>query len=424
MKPLDTLDSWLEYIAGQHGQVIDMGLARVADVWARMDIPSAALERVITVAGTNGKGTTVATFEALLRIQGFNVGVYTSPHLLRYNERVRLNGCDLDDHALCAGFAAVEQARAGTPLTYFEYGTLAALYCFSLAQPDFCVLEIGLGGRLDAVNLIDPELSVITTVDIDHVEWLGSDREQIGAEKAGILRPGGLFVCADLLPPQSVVDIAAKLACRSFWRDTDFAVQGGDENHWNWQGRDRQGQALRLENLPIGSVPVANVAAALQGLSLLNALPPVNQIISVLSKVQVPGRFQRLRHNPEVIMDVGHNPQAARYLRDRIVEAGGRWSAVFSALTDKDIEQIVALLADAISVWYCAPLTVDRAATQARLEQAFALAGVEHICWSDNVTAAYDTACNQARADERILVFGSFYTVAEVIQHERSSDIA
>ncbi len=419
-----SLEGWLDHISHQHGQVIDMGLDRVRLVLERLGVDRARLGRVITVAGTNGKGSTVAVLDRVLRAQGFRVGTYTSPHLLRYNERVRLDGTDLDDQALCEGFAQVETARGNTPLTYFEFGTLAAIVCFARAGVDFTILEVGLGGRLDAVNVIDPDLAIITTVDIDHVDWLGNDREVIGREKAGILRPGIPFVCGDQLPPNSLKEQVELLGCSGYWRNHDFSIEEADvtqpahvPGQWNWIGQaGSDHQSLRRNGLPGLSIPRDNVAAALQALALLEVLPDEATLGGILKDISVPGRFYEVARQPHVLLDVGHNPQAARYLADRIRQVGGRWRAVYSGLVDKDIVQVLSELSGAVLEWYSAPLDCERAATQKLLAESFAKAGVTQVHWASTVSEAFRQALEDVQAGEHVLVFGSFFTVAAVLQ--------
>lgn len=412
-----SLDEWLDYIAHQHAKGIELGLERVAGVYRRLGIERAALGRVITVAGTNGKGSTQAALDALLRAQGFRVGCYSSPHLLRYNERVRIQGREADDELLCRSFARVEAARGDTPLTYFEFGTLSALLCLSEAELDFCILEIGLGGRLDAVNLVDADLALITTVDIDHVDWLGPDRESIGREKAGILRAGIRFVCGDPEPPVSVREAAERLGCQSRWRGQDFAVETQGQGGWHWWGHDAQGLRLERKGLPPARLPVDNLAAAMQALALLDQLPDTATLARVLADLEMPGRFQRLPGSPEVVLDVGHNPHAARYLRRRVQDIGGQWLAVFSALGDKDVAQVIAALADVVGQWYCAPLAVERAASREQLQAAFDAVGVQRVRWFDSLGEAFDQARAEATQGERILAFGSFHVVADILGH-------
>ncbi len=410
---LTTLDQWLAYIAGQHAQVMELGLDRVARVLARMELPRSRLGRVITVAGTNGKGTTVAAIERLLAARGHRVVAYSSPHLLRYNERVRLNGADADDASLCRGFAAVDKARGDIPLTYFEFGTLAALHCFAEVAPDYCLLEVGLGGRLDAVNVVDADVAVITTIDIDHVDWLGTDRETIAREKAGILRSGASFFCGDPAPPQALSEIANALDVRGFWRGRNFFVESLGQGCWRWRGENGAGAPVVLDDLPPLAIPVDNAALALQVVSWLDELAPAEQVRALLPAIQMPGRFQQVCTHPDLVLDVGHNPQAARYLRDRVQARAGRWNALFSALADKDITQVVSALAGDIEQWYCAPLTVERAATLSQLQAAFAAAGVTRVLFFKSFADAFDSAMEHASAQDHLLAFGSFFTVAE-----------
>lgn len=414
----NTLEGWLEYISAQHSQVIDMGLDRVRQVYERLDLDRGRLGRVITVGGTNGKGSTVATLDAVLRSQGLRVGTYTSPHLLRYNERVRLDGVDLDDQSLCDSFARVEQARGKTPLTYFEFGTLAALDAFARAGVDITILEVGLGGRLDAVNIVDPDMALITSVDIDHVDWLGSDRETIGREKAGILRSGIPFICGDPVPPQSVREQAWVLGCSGYWRNVDFSVQDDAEGggRWSWTGKSQKHRKLQRKGLPPLSVPRDNVAASMQALALLDLLPDERRLGEILADVSVPGRFYQISQTPMVILDVGHNPHAARYLAGRLRQSGGRWRAVYSGLVDKDITQVLSELAGTVSCWYSAALNCERAASQEVLAGSFAKAGIQEVRWAATIADAFRQAVAEAEADDRVLVFGSFYTVAAILQ--------
>lgn len=411
-----TLEQWLTYISEQHAQVMELGLERVARVLERMELPRSKLGRVITVAGTNGKGTTVAALERLLSARGRRVVAYTSPHILRYNERVRLNGTDADDESLCRGFAAVEQARGEIPLTYFEFGTLAALHCFAETAPDYCILEVGLGGRLDAVNVVDADVAVITTIDIDHVDWLGDDREVIGREKAGILRAGASFFCGDLAPPNSLFEVADSRKVRGLWRDRDFGVEPLKQGQWRWRGMTSAGETLVLDQLPPVAIPVDNAALALQVVTWLDELIPSDQVKALLPEVQVPGRFQQVRTQPSVVLDVGHNPQAARYLRQCLRSRPGRWSALFSALGDKDIIQVVGTLAGDIDQWYCAPLNVERAATLDQLRAAFDAAGVTRVVFFDSLADALSAAMGDVGEENQLLAFGSFFTVAQTWQ--------
>ncbi|HSP00336.1 MAG TPA: bifunctional tetrahydrofolate synthase/dihydrofolate synthase, partial [Thioalkalivibrio sp.] len=309
----DTLEQWLAWQETLHPKAIDLGLERVARVAGRLGLlePSHA---VITVAGTNGKGSTVALLDAIYRAAGYRVCTYTSPHLLRYNERIRIHGALASDEALCRAFDAVDTARGEESLSYFEFGTLAALWLFWEAAPDVAILEVGLGGRLDAVNIIDSDVAVITSIGIDHEAWLGSDREVIGAEKAGVFRAARPAVCGDPRPPASIQRRALDLGAKLYMAGRDFSWQAAALGQgWQWQGPG----AVVLADLPLpalfGPIQLNNAASALTAVTLLQARLAVSReaLARGLQQVRLPGRFQQLRDKPLVILDVAHNPQGA-----------------------------------------------------------------------------------------------------------------
>src|SRR5687768_12362745 len=366
-----TLTDWLEYIERQHPKSIDMGLDRVREVATRMRLKKPA-KRVITVGGTNGKGSTVAFIEAIARAAGWRVGAYTSPHLLAYNERVRIDGLDASDADLVAAFEAVEAARSSTLLTYFEYGTLAALWLFERSKLDLAILEVGLGGRLDATNLVDADVAVITTVDVDHQDWLGNDRETIGFEKAGIARAWKPLVLGEDDPPASVLRHAYAIGASAIRAGCDFffdsAAAHGNRfsptdavlpgaGQWTWR---ELGESFDLP-LPRLAAPVQlrNAATAIAALRALDKKLPVDAIAQGVANAHIPGRLQRFeRDGVEVVVDVAHNPQAARGLAAWLAAAPppGRTIAVFAALGDKDIAGVVEALADRIDAWHLAGL--------------------------------------------------------------------
>src|SRR5690606_29422750 len=310
--PLRNLADWLAYIETRHPRAIEMGLERVREVAARLGLGRPAAQ-VVTVGGTNGKGSTVAFIEAIARAEGWKVGAYTSPHLLRYTERVRIDGAEAGDDELAGAFAAVESARGDTPLTYFEYGTLAALWLFQRSDLDLAVLEVGLGGRLDAVNVVDPDVAVITTVDVDHVDWLGSDRETIGQEKAGIARAWKPLVLAEIDPPSSMLRHAYAIGANAIRSGSDFFHEPAGEGQWQWR---EVGAELLLPD-PVLAAPVqrANAAAAIAALRALPRSPSDAACAAGVAAARVPGRLERFeRDGVEVVVDVAHNPQAAREL--------------------------------------------------------------------------------------------------------------
>ncbi|MCS3845670.1 dihydrofolate synthase/folylpolyglutamate synthase [Xanthomonas campestris] len=412
----NTLSDWLAYIEQQHPSAIAMGLERVREVAARLQIAAPATH-VIVVGGTNGKGSTVAFIEAIGRAAGWKVGAYTSPHLLRYNERVRIDGVEASDAQLVAAFAAVEAARGDTALTYFEFGTLAALWLLQQSALELAVLEIGLGGRLDAVNIIDADVAVITTVDIDHTDWLGEDREAIGAEKAGIIRGWKPVVLGEIDPPSSVLRRAYQLGANAIRAGSDYFHEPIDAQHWRW--RD-VAQTLELP-MPALQAPVqlANAAAAIAALQALPVEVPATAWAQGVAAAQLPGRLQRVaRNGVELMLDVGHNPQAARALAQALGTAtpAGTTIALYAALADKDVQGVVEALAGCVDQWALAGLEGARGqsaeALRARLQ---GTAAAQAACHGD-VADALRAVLAEAQPGDRVLVFGSFHTVADALQ--------
>jgi dihydrofolate synthase/folylpolyglutamate synthase len=416
------LDQWLAYLEALHPAVIDMGLERVLAVRARLALdPPFPL---ITVGGTNGKGSTCAMLESCLRSAGYRTGLYASPHLLRYNERVNIAGREADDAGLIAAFAAVERARGDCSLTYFEFGTLAAMLMFIEARVDVAVLEVGLGGRLDAVNAFAPSCAVITSIGLDHQNYLGDTREAIGREKAGIMRSQVPAVVAEPDPPSSLLQYAKSIDAQLYLIDRDFGYRPGSTQweYWDWRGTRT---SLPLPALR-GAYQLSNASAAITALSLLRDPLPVEMaaIRAGLVGVELPARFQTLPGRPRVVLDVAHNPHAAQRLADNLREAadGGRCFAVFAMLKDKDIAGVIAEVAPLIDAWFVAPLDVPRGADHALLERAFRTAGVSApVSPYDAVDTALAAAINQARPDDKIVVFGSFYTVASALRAQSST---
>ena len=420
-----TPDQWLSYLESIHPSEIDLGLDRVLLVLRRL-FPRKPRGRIITVAGTNGKGSAVAAIEALLRSAGRTTGAYTSPHLHRYNERVRIDGSEISDEALVRAFEAVEQARRNTTLTYFEFGTLAAFVAFAEAGVEDWVLEVGLGGRLDAVNVLDADFAIITSVDIDHVAFLGDDREVIGFEKAGILRPGIPAVYADEDAPRSVLQqvSAQKVSLDLFGRDyqlrlpEDGAIGDAAKVHLEYRG-----ETIRF---PAGPLPVKSVAAAVVAIRNLAPQLGIAEIETTLMGLSVPGRFEQLADNPVTLVDVGHNPHAATWLADRLASmrhANQRVVAVYGALADKDVEGVAAAMASVVDEWFLAPLNVPRGLDVETLTNRVRAAGVAGLKQCESVAAAIVAARESAGSGGLVIVFGSFFTVAEardVLQGDRS----
>jgi dihydrofolate synthase / folylpolyglutamate synthase len=415
-----TLAEWLDYQQRVHALGVDLGLDRVQAVWQRMDAPPLA-RRVITVGGTNGKGSTVAFLEAMLTAAGQRVGCYTSPHLMRYNERIRIAGVDADDAALVESFERIELARGEIPLTYFEFGTLAAFDLFSRAGLDVAVLEVGLGGRLDAVNLIDADAVIITTVDLDHVEWLGPDRDSIGREKAGIARRDRPAIVGELDPPNGLLEALLSRGARIERAGRDFR---GERSAQRWQWLHQDGTTLSLPNPELAApVQYANAASAIAALHVLKMVEPaeLERIAAAgMHLPRAPARLQSLGGDPALIVDVGHNPQAARALAAWLdAQPGGRVHAVYGALSDKDVSGVMTALGSRIAHWHLAGLEQDTprglpaSVLEGVLHQVLPRAGCDT---HPDVRHALAAARASARRGERILAFGSFFVAAAVLE--------
>jgi dihydrofolate synthase / folylpolyglutamate synthase len=405
-----SLADWLAYIERQHPQPIALGLERVADVLQR--IKAKITCPIITVGGTNGKGSTCAMLESILRAGGYRTGLYTSPHLLRYNERVHVAGREAEDTALCEAFAAVEAARGNVPLTYFEFATLAAFFLFSGARLDAVVLEVGLGGRLDAVNAIDPDCAVLTSVGIDHVEYLGDTREAIGREKAGIFRRTRPAVVAEPDPPQTVLSADANLLL--IGRDFGYVNQG---TQWSWWGPSGKRSGLAHPALR-GATQLRNASAALAALDILRERLPLamQDVRRGLAEVSLPGRFQVLPGRPQVVLDVAHNPEAAAVLAANLGDSGyaPETIAVFGMLGDKDISGVVRAMAPRITRWHLATLAGPRGAAASELFEILRKENIEQPVFQfPTVAAALAAARKAADENDKIVVFGSFHTVAD-----------
>lgn len=411
-----TLDAWLAWQETLHPSAIELGLERPGQVLAALGLTSPG-HTVITVAGTNGKGSSVAMLEGILLAAGYRVGCYTSPHLLRYNERVRIDGEPVSDEALCESFERIDQARGETSLTYFEFGTLAAMDIFARAGLDVVVLEVGMGGRLDAVNLQDADVALVTAIDVDHAVWLGNDREAIGREKAGIFRAQRPAVCSDPNPPASLLQHARELGTDLYLLGKEFRYAASDAS-WNWQG-----PTVSFDGLPMpvlrGCFQLQNAAGVVMALTLLEDRLPVSpaQLRQGLHRVSLPGRFQVLPGAVTTILDVAHNPQSAEALAANLEAqpVAGRTHAVVGVLADKDLGGVLGPLRDIIDLWYPASLDVPRGADFLTLQHALAEQGLEVERGFDSVSEALVAARACARPGDRIVVFGSFYTVAEAL---------
>ncbi len=423
---MTTLDQWLERIERMHSRPIELGLARVKEVFDRLDVQLPGVKFV--VGGTNGKGSTCAMLESILLAAGYRVGCYTSPHLLRFNERARVDGTAVDDAAFIEQFEIIEAARGTTSLTYFEFTTLAVLRLFATMKLDALVLEIGLGGRLDAVNIVDADCAILTSIDVDHADYLGSSRERIGWEKAHIMRPGRPAVCSDPQPPQSVIDHAAEVGADLWLFSRDFNYNG-DRQQWSYGGRQKRRNSLAYPALR-GANQLLNASGVLAALEAVKEALPVSAqaVRRGFSLVDIPGRFQVLPGRPAVILDVAHNPHAAAHLARNLDSMGffPLTFAVFGMLADKDIDAVIGHLKGNIDHWICCSLPGPRGSSAEDLMARLRAAGVEDLVDAragvDSsvvcvATPAEGLALARSRANEndRILVFGSFLTVADAL---------
>ncbi|MGM0825835.1 MAG: bifunctional tetrahydrofolate synthase/dihydrofolate synthase [Pseudomonadota bacterium] len=413
-----TLAQWLEYLETLHPVGIDMGLDRVSQVADRMGLLQRPIaKRVISVAGTNGKGSTLAMIDSVARAHGLQVGTYTSPHLLHYNERVQLNGRMASDERLVAGFEAVEQARLASPaisLTYFEAGTLCALWCLIQQPLDLAVLEVGLGGRLDAVNIVDADVAVVTTIAQDHAGYLGTDIAQIGREKAGIFRSRQPAVLGSRELPESVAVAAQALQAPVYQLGRHFDQFVGPTSNWCWQGRTANGEPLSLDALPDPGLPIDNAATALQALTLAGLALVASPTRTALATLVVPGRMQ---WQGQWCLDVGHNPHAAEYLARHLppVAADATQWGLIGMLNDKDADGVIAALSSRISDWVCVSLDGERGREANELaERIAAQGGRVHHC-AATPGAGVEWLAARLSPDDRVLATGSFFTVAALL---------
>jgi dihydrofolate synthase/folylpolyglutamate synthase len=413
-----SLEQWLQFLECLHPSEMELGLERVATVADRLDLLAPKCP-VVTVAGTNGKGSTVAALEALLLHSGRRVGTFTSPHLLRFNERIRVSGEEARDGQIVDAFAAIDDARGDLSLTYFEFATLAALWVFRERCADVIVLEVGLGGRLDATNILDPTVAVITSIALDHQQWLGNTLDQIALEKAGILRPGKPAIIADPTPPQALLDRAASLGVAPLWRyGRDFGPVS-EAGETMVDVIDARGSRVRLPSPGRSDLQPQNLCAAAQVACLLHALPEPGRCHEILSRLEVPGRRQTVQVGGlNYILDVAHNPASAAALGDFLLATPcqGRTLAVFSAMADKNIAEMVAPLAGTVDAWFLADQPDNpRAAAAAEIAALLRPLGETMISMSRNLRQALRRARQLMAADDRLVVFGSFFTVAAAL---------
>jgi dihydrofolate synthase/folylpolyglutamate synthase len=415
-----TLPEWLEWIENSHPvDLIELGLDRLRIVYQRMDLDLSACLKIV-VGGTNGKGSTIAMLDQVLRDQGKTVGCFTSPHFLRYNERIRLAGVPVSDALIMRAFEAIEQVRGDVRLTYFEYNTLAALHLFATEKPDVVLLEVGLGGRLDAINIVDADLSVVTTVSLDHIDWLGDDREQIGYEKAGIYRAGRPAVCGDPQSPQKLLNYADQIGAPLYCRGRDFNWSQTDRDSWVWQGEEPGGNILTISGLPDMTLPKANAATVIQVLNILGLLPGAEQLKASLSRASLTGRMQQICvADTDYILDVAHNPEAAEYLAGQLRDkpVAGRTLMVLGMLADKDIDQVLALLCPVIDQWNLVSLKGARGQSAQVLSDKLTALGVAVTLQAtyDTVADALEGVRGEVAAADRVVIAGSFLTVSDAL---------
>ncbi len=421
---MNTLQEWLSWLEKLHPNEIDLGLERVTRVAAKADllqlssqVSSRGSSRIVTVGGTNGKGSCVKTIESLCLDLGLKVGAYTSPHFLHFNERIRVNGNPVADDMLIAAFQFIQQQRDGTSLTYFEYTTLAALHIFKQAQLDIIVLEVGLGGRLDAVNIVEPDVAIVATVALDHEDYLGPDLNVIGFEKAGIFRAGKPAICGDANVPASVKDTALAKGASWYLAGEHFGYRE-DQYSWDWFGKHGSTHVV-LDKLAKPELPLVSVSCALQALCCLDIVLDPTKLNLSLQKLSLTGRYQRANYQQTpIILDVAHNPAAAHYLADKIrLRENQPVVAVTAIMGNKDLAGIVAPLIPLIKNWYLAPLPLNpRAAMPEKIGRELELQGVNQYHCCGSVVDAFQLAVLQAQQSAGIvLVFGSFFTVTEIL---------
>ena len=413
------LANWLAAIEACHPAEIELGLDRMRQVAQRLPINLDQSIKVI-VGGTNGKGTSVKLLETILLEAGYTVGTYTSPHFIRYNERVSLSGEPVEDAQLCQAFAQIEAHRQDVTLTYFEYGTLAALIIFAQTKPDVLLLEVGLGGRLDSVNLVDADIALISTIALDHTEWLGPDRESIGFEKAGIFRARSPAVCGDPDAPKSLIGHAQSINATLFRNGIDYQYERLSDDTWSWEGKNGSGEKVCFADLPLPRLPLQNAAAVLQVLQLMPVNVSREQLGLGLSKAQLTGRMQAASHAGfPCVLDVAHNPESAAYLAHALSTQPSRTThLVLGMLADKDMFEVCQHLLPIVDYWHLVTLDTPRSATAAQLRGILNTLGVSSSSVAEypHVRAALSALPDLMESDSRVVIAGSFYTVTDALQ--------
>jgi dihydrofolate synthase/folylpolyglutamate synthase len=412
-----TLADWLSWQEKLHLSEIDLGLDRIREVAKKLNLLSPTFP-IITVAGTNGKGSTVAFFESILKAQGYKAGSYTSPHLIDYNERIKLETINATDDLIVSAFEQIDKARGDISLTYFEFGTLAAMLIFVQQKVDVAILEVGLGGRLDASNLWDNSLAIITSIGIDHIDWLGDDREVIAVEKAGIMRKNVPVICGDLEPPDNIRKEAQRIGSDLYQINTDFSYQKNDNETWLWKGFDKT-FTLPLPTLA-GEFQLNNAATVITGLVAINNQLPIEQdnLKQGLTTTTLVGRLQIIHQKPEWLIDVAHNPHAAKQLAKYLYSnpVAGKTSALFSILKDKDIGQVISIMDSSIDEWHIVELEGSRSTKINELKKAIVEQGLNKtVITHQSFLEACKSLKSTSNLQDRVVAFGSFLVVSEVI---------
>lgn len=417
----NNIQDWLTHLEKLHPNTIELGLTRISQVGQSLDLIHFDAT-VITVAGTNGKGTTCAYLEKILTDNGHKVGVYSSPHIARYNERLRINHQELSDEFHCEAFAVIEKARGETSLSYFEFSTLACLYILQQQQCDYILLEVGLGGRLDATNMVESDVSVVTTIGIDHVDWLGDDREVIGFEKAGVFRPHKPAICGELIIPDSIIKHATHIHADLKQATKDFRFELLDDAHWMWHGQDCLGPIKQT------LMPIQNASTALAVIEALGIKLPAAQLITSIESASLVGRLQKLTgFDCDLYIDVAHNPQSATYLASQLARLKAQKGpetkvyAIVGMLSDKDISATLSTINSQISEYAFVNLTCFRGASAEQVLMAYQHSdhGLLVVTCFENVANALDKIVKKAKASDIVVVFGSFYTVSDMLNNEQ-----
>ena len=415
-----TLQEWLDWQETLHPQKIELGLERTSEVAKDMGVSKPAYITIV-VAGTNGKGSIVTALESIFHYAGYRVGAYTSPHLLHYNERIRVGQQNADDDALCKAFDKVDVSRGDTTLSYFEFGTLAAIQIFNESELDVAIYEVGLGGRLDAVNILDADLAIVSSIGIDHVQWLGSTRESIGFEKAGVFRSKQPAICGDADPPNSLIEYAEKVGTELYLINEHYSYEK-QKDVWSFKSENTNWDGLPMPSL-YGEAQIGNAATALMGLVHVDEKLPVTRecVDRGLSNISLPGRFQRIDGPCEIILDVAHNLDSSKVLVDNLKELkpASKTIAVFAVLADKDVCGIIECVGGMFDEWHISQLDSERALEKESLKKQLDNCCHDCIIYTHNtISEAYNAAKKTVDESMRIVVFGSFLTVAEVLSLE------